>query len=101
MTSVVWFVPCIWSVAGWRSFAPLLGFDALGARLGFGGGYYDVTLARLRAGGLIAAGGLAFACQQAERISREKHDEALDFVITEKEIFQFTDSACASSSSAT
>ena len=29
-------------------FAPLLGFDAEGTRLGFGGGYYDATLARLR-----------------------------------------------------
>ncbi len=73
-------------------FLPLLGFDAAGTRLGFGGGYYDATLDRLRAKGLTAAIGLAFSCQQAEKIPREKHDEKLDFVITEKKLFDFTDS---------
>jgi 5-formyltetrahydrofolate cyclo-ligase len=82
-------------------FAPLLGFDGAGTRLGFGGGYYDATLARLRAGGLIAAGGLAFSCQRAEWIPREKHDEGLDFVVTETDVFEFTEFSCASSSSAT
>lgn len=81
--------------------APLLGFDGAGTRLGFGGGYYDATLARLRDGGLIAAGGLAFSCQRAERIPREKHDEGLDFVVTETNVFEFTEFSCASSSSAT
>jgi 5-formyltetrahydrofolate cyclo-ligase len=82
-------------------FAPLLGFDGAGTRLGFGGGYYDATLARLREGGLIAAGGLAFSRQRAERIPREKHDEALDFVVTETDVFEFTEFSCAFSSSAT
>jgi 5-formyltetrahydrofolate cyclo-ligase len=70
-------------------FAPLLGFDAEGGRLGFGGGYYDATLAHLRRAGQVLAGGLAFASQQVERIPREKHDERLDFVITEERIFRF------------
>ena len=70
-------------------FAPLLGFDADGGRLGFGGGYYDATLAHLRSAGPLLAGGLAFSCQQAERIPREKHDERLDFVITEDRVFRF------------
>jgi 5-formyltetrahydrofolate cyclo-ligase len=74
-------------------FAPLLAFDAEGTRLGFGGGYYDATLAHLRAQGLLAAGGLAFACQKAEKIPREAHDERLDFVVTEEKVFQFTESA--------
>jgi 5-formyltetrahydrofolate cyclo-ligase len=82
-------------------FAPLLGFDAEGARLGFGGGYYDATLAQLRARGLMLAGGLAFSCQKATKIPRERHDEGLDFVITEKETLTFTDRACAFSSSGT
>jgi 5-formyltetrahydrofolate cyclo-ligase len=82
-------------------FAPLLGFDAEGTRLGFGGGYYDATLAQLRAQGLILAGGLAFSCQKATKIPRERHDEGLDFVITEKETLTFTDRACAFSSSGT
>jgi 5-formyltetrahydrofolate cyclo-ligase len=82
-------------------FAPLLGFDGEGTRLGFGGGYYDSTLAHLRREGTILAGGLAFSCQRAEKIPREKHDEPLDFVVTEADVFQFTDSSCAFSSSAT
>jgi 5-formyltetrahydrofolate cyclo-ligase len=82
-------------------FAPLLAFDREGTRLGFGGGYYDATLAQLRAGGLIAAGGLAFSSQRAEMIPREKHDEKLDFVVTETDLFDFTEFSCASSSSAT
>ncbi len=80
---------------------PLLGFDGEGTRLGFGGGYYDATLAHLRGNGLRLAGGLAFACQRAEKIPRENHDEKLDFVVTEAELFDFTDSSCASCSSAT
>ena len=71
-------------------FAPLLGFDAEGGRLGFGGGYYDATLAQLRREAPVLAGGLAFSCQQAERIPREKHDQSLDFVITEDRIFRFS-----------
>ena len=74
------------------AFLPLLGFDAEGTRLGFGGGYYDATLGHLRAKGLKAAVGLAFSCQQAEKIPREKYDQKLDFVITEKKLFDFTDS---------
>ncbi|MGO8738874.1 5-formyltetrahydrofolate cyclo-ligase [Rhodoblastus sp.] len=82
-------------------FLPLLGFDAEGARLGFGGGYYDATLDRLRAKGLTAAIGLGFSCQQAEKIPSESHDQKLDFVITEKGLFDFTDPSCVFSSSAT
>ncbi len=70
-------------------FAPLLGFDREGGRLGFGGGYYDATLAYLRRGSGVLAGGLAFARQQVDEIPREKHDEILDFVITEEAVFRF------------
>jgi 5-formyltetrahydrofolate cyclo-ligase len=70
-------------------FLPLLGFDNEGARLGFGGGYYDATLARLREKGLTAAIGLAFSCQQAKEIPRERHDQKLDFVVTETRVFSF------------
>jgi 5-formyltetrahydrofolate cyclo-ligase len=82
--------------------APLLAFDARGGRLGFGGGYYDVTLASLRARKiLLAAGGLAFARQQSAGLPVEKHDAPLDFVITETGILNFMDGGCGSSSSAT
>jgi len=81
--------------------APLLAFDGAGGRLGFGGGYYDATLAALRAGGaLLAAGGLAFAVQRARDLPVEKHDAPLDFVITEHQILDFMGDSCACSSSA-
>jgi 5-formyltetrahydrofolate cyclo-ligase len=83
-------------------FAPLLAFDANGGRLGFGGGFYDVTLSGLRARGkLLAAGGLAFALQEAAEIPMEKHDARLDFVVTEQQILTFTETSCDFSSSAT
>ncbi|MCI4677872.1 5-formyltetrahydrofolate cyclo-ligase [Rhodoblastus acidophilus] len=70
-------------------FAPLLGFDDKGTRLGFGGGYYDATLAHLRASGPVVAGGLAFSCQRADEIPRESHDQKLDFVVTEADMICF------------
>ncbi len=69
--------------------APLLGFDVRGGRLGFGGGYYDVTLAHLRGSGPVLAGGLAFALQKTDMIPLEAHDAKLDFVITEEGFFVF------------
>lgn len=63
--------------------APLLAFDARGGRLGYGGGYFDATLKRLRAhnAGLLAVG-VAFDEQEVEAIPRESHDELLDWVLT-------------------
>ena len=73
-----------------------------GGGLGFGGGYYDATLAALRARKiLVAAGGLAFARQRAAALPMEKHDAPLDFVITEQETLNFMEGRCGFSSSAT
>lgn len=68
---------------------PLLGFDAHGVRLGFGGGYYDRTLARLRSQGAVSAIGLAFAAQEFDALPREDWDELLDYVITEHGVRRF------------
>lgn len=60
---------------------PLLGFDRTGTRLGYGGGYYDRTLALLpRRPRLI---GLAFDCQELDMVPRGEHDVPLDAVVTE------------------
>lgn len=67
---------------------PLLAFDDEGYRLGYGGGFYDRTLAQLRAAGPVVALGLAFAGQQVEAVPREPVDERLDAVVTERGILR-------------
>ncbi len=62
---------------------PLLAYDREGQRLGYGGGYYDRTLAALRAAGPVAAVGLAFAGQMVETVPSAASDEPLDWVVTE------------------
>ena len=63
--------------------APLIAFDREGYRLGQGGGYYDRTLAALRAGGRLFVIGLAYAGQEVDRIPRGAHDQPLDAILTE------------------
>ncbi|WP_395667027.1 5-formyltetrahydrofolate cyclo-ligase [Methylocella sp.] len=67
-------------------FVPLAAFDRSGNRLGYGAGFYDLTLARLRAKRPTLAVGVAYASQEADRIPAEPHDEKLDLVLTEKEL---------------
>ncbi len=68
---------------------PLLAFDGVGARLGQGGGYYDRTLAALRARGSVVALGLAYVGQEVERLPAEAHDQRLDAVLTEAGLRRF------------
>lgn len=63
---------------------PMLAFDREGYRLGYGGGYYDRTIAAIRSGGRsLYTIGLAFAGQEAPRVPREAHDKPLDLIATE------------------
>lgn len=62
---------------------PLLAFDAQGGRLGYGGGFYDRTIAALRRTGPVITIGFAYAAQQVERVPTETTDEALDMIVTE------------------
>jgi len=68
---------------------PLAAFDARGHRLGYGGGYYDRTLQKLRQAKRITAAGLAFSVQQMDRIPEDAHDEPLDLVLTERDVMDF------------
>ena len=68
---------------------PLAAFDRLGHRIGYGAGHYDRTLARLRDSKKIIAIGLAFAAQEIETIPALPHDVALDYVLTETQLFDF------------
>lgn len=65
--------------------APLLAFTRDGARLGYGGGYYDRTLEALRAAGDVLAVGFAYAAQEVERLPTTARDQNLDLIVTERE----------------
>ncbi|MGV3491142.1 MAG: 5-formyltetrahydrofolate cyclo-ligase [Devosia sp.] len=66
---------------------PLLGFDRRGTRLGYGGGYYDRTLASLAKRPRLI--GFAFALQEIDAIPREAHDIPLDVIVTEHGVRSF------------
>lgn len=61
---------------------PLLAFDRAGHRLGYGGGFYDRTLAELRSRKAIRAIGLAFATQEVDEVPHLDYDQRLDWVLT-------------------
>ncbi|WP_416878391.1 5-formyltetrahydrofolate cyclo-ligase [Litorimonas sp.] len=63
---------------------PLLAFTADGKRLGYGGGYYDRTLAKLRAEGDVFACGVAYAGQEVPELPTDEHDQPLDGILTEQ-----------------
>lgn len=63
---------------------PLLAFDARLNRLGYGGGYYDRTLAMLS----CAAIGVAFSWQEVAHVPTGAFDQPLDRIVTERRVFQ-------------
>lgn len=67
---------------------PLIAFDRRGARLGYGGGYYDRTVAALRCKKDVMAVGIALSAQEMPDIPLEPHDAMMDYVVTEKEIIR-------------
>lgn len=66
--------------------APLLAFDRAGWRLGYGGGFYDRTLAALRAAGPVLAVGLAYAAQEVAATPHDATDARLDMIVTEDDV---------------
>ena len=68
---------------------PLAAFDPQGHRIGYGAGHYDFTLEHLRKVKAITAIGMAFAVQQIKAVPAQPHDVALDYVLTEKKVFDF------------
>ena len=67
---------------------PLLAFDRQGGRLGYGGGFYDRTVAALRQKGNPVVIGAAFSTQEIESVPLEETDEKMDFILTESEIIK-------------
>jgi 5-formyltetrahydrofolate cyclo-ligase len=68
---------------------PLLAFDRRGYRLGYGAGYYDMTLTALRARKPIVAIGIAYAAQEVDTVPTTPRDARLDLVLTERETIDF------------
>lgn len=64
-------------------FVPLLAFDGDGYRLGYGGGFYDRTLEKLRLSGNPMSVGVAFSAQRVDTVPRGPHDQRLDWIATE------------------
>ena len=74
---------------GWRVpdilVVPVLAFDAAGRRLGYGGGYYDRTLAGLGGADVI---GFALEAQRVARVPVEPTDVPLPWIVTEAGAFE-------------
>jgi 5-formyltetrahydrofolate cyclo-ligase len=71
--------------------APLVGFDAQGYRLGYGGGYYDRTLAALPE--MPLAIGVGFELAALETIHPQPHDIPMDLIVTERRTIHGADAA--------
>ena len=61
---------------------PLLAFDATGARMGYGGGFYDRTLVGLRSKRPTFSIGFAFGAQEVAAVPTEATDQRLDALVT-------------------
>ena len=65
---------------------PLVAYDKYLNRIGYGGGYYDRYVNRVKKDKKIITIGLAFSFQKVKKISINKHDMKLDYIVTEKVI---------------
>ena len=79
---------------------PLLGFDGAGYRLGYGGGYYDRTLAAMRTKPLAI--GIGYELLRLGTIHPRPHDVPMDLIVTKRRAVRFAggapaggDAACA------
>lgn len=69
---------------------PISAFDAGGHRIGYGAGHYDRAISRLHAKGLTPRLiGIAFDCQEVERVPEENHDVVIPEILTESGLRSF------------
>ena len=68
---------------------PLAAFDRRGHRIGYGAGYYDMTINRLRSIKPVVAVGIAYAAQEVSEVPVTARDERLDLVLTERDVIDF------------
>jgi len=74
---------------------PLAAFDDQGYRLGYGGGFYDRTLEKLKRLGPVTAIGFAYEIQACDAVPRDATDQRLDAIVTEAGIRRFGDEIAA------
>ena len=68
---------------------PCLAFDKSGYRLGYGGGYYDRTISEFRSSGhFFISVAVAYDNQKLDKIIKNKHDQKIDYILTEKKIYK-------------
>ena len=70
-------------------FAPCLAFDMRGFRLGYGGGYYDRTIAYYRSlNHNFSVIGYAYDDQKIDQVIHNNLDQKLDYILTEKQLYK-------------
>ena len=62
---------------------PMLAFDTRKFRLGYGGGFYDRYIQRIKKIKKIFTVGIAFSFQEVKKLPTNKFDKKLDFILTE------------------
>lgn len=67
---------------------PLVAFDKLGNRLGYGGGFYDRTLVQARHDRSVLVIGVAYSDQESPGLTVSEHDQKLDWVVTEQRMIK-------------
>lgn len=68
--------------------APLLAFDAAGNRLGYGGGFYDLSIRAIRKCQPVDAIGAAYSGQRVSSVPHDDNDMVLDGILTETGFIQ-------------
>src|SRR6185295_14807143 len=68
---------------------PLAAFDRRGHRIGYGAGYYDMTIHQLRSIKSVVAVGIAYAAQEVPEVPVTPRDARLDLVLTERDVIDF------------
>ena len=66
---------------------PLVAFDKNLNRVGYGGGFYDRYIKKIKSFKKIITIGMAFSFQKVDKIFIDKNDIKLDFILTERKIF--------------
>ena len=69
-------------------FVPIVAFDKYRNRVGYGGGFYDRYIARVFKFKKVITVGLAFSFQELKTVPRNKFDQKLDIILTDKGIIK-------------